>query len=74
MASNSDSDDDYVDGGSAHDIFRGKNRTSTGYTYDDLILLPGQITFNVADVGLETKLTKVSCNALRQGHAVLLGL
>ena len=62
----SDSDEDYVDGGSAHDIFRGKNRTSTGYTYDDLILLPGQITFNVADVSLETKLTKVSFPRAKQ--------
>ena len=45
------------DGYSASDIFLNPH-ACTGYTYDDLIMLPGQIAFGVEDVSLDTKLTK----------------
>ena len=32
--------------------------SARGYTYDDLILLPGHIDFSVEDISLHTKLTK----------------
>jgi len=45
------------DGLSANDIFENaENRT--GYTYDDLIVLPGHIGFGVHDVSLKSHLTK----------------
>lgn len=49
--------DDLFDGHSAADIFQNKTNKS-GYTYDDLICLPGQIDFGVHEVGLETWFTK----------------
>ena len=45
------------DGYSASDVFLNPH-ACTGYTYDDLIMLPGQIAFGVEDVSLDTKLTK----------------
>ena len=42
------------DGCSAEEIFDSK----MGYTYDDLVILPGFINFNVDNVILKTKLTK----------------
>ena len=45
------------DGYSAADVFLNPH-SCTGYTYDDLIMLPGQIGFGVYDVSLDTKLTK----------------
>ena len=45
------------DGYSAKEVFQSKNR-ATGYTYDDLIMLPGHISFGVDDIHLGTKLTK----------------
>eukprot|EP00419_Tripos_fusus_P006381 CAMPEP_0172685164 /NCGR_PEP_ID=MMETSP1074-20121228/20046_1 /TAXON_ID=2916 /ORGANISM="Ceratium fusus, Strain PA161109" /LENGTH=549 /DNA_ID=CAMNT_0013504263 /DNA_START=24 /DNA_END=1673 /DNA_ORIENTATION=- len=45
------------DGSSAQDIFEGEaNRT--GYTYDDLIVMPGHINFGVHDVCCKSYLTK----------------
>jgi IMP dehydrogenase len=52
-----DSEDDLMDGHSAQDIFEDKNGKS-GYTYDDLICLPGHIDFGVHDVVLETQFTR----------------
>ena len=45
------------DGYSAKEVFQSKSR-ATGYTYDDLIMLPGHISFGVDDVHIGTKLTK----------------
>lgn len=45
------------DGHSAKDIFESKSQKS-GFTYDDLICLPGHIDFAVHDVCLETHFTK----------------
>jgi len=44
------------DGLSAQDIFGGKN--SVGYTYDDLILLPGHISFPTSDVTLSSHFSR----------------
>jgi len=44
---------DFSDGVSAKELFGGK----MGYTYDDIILLPGHIAFSVDDVTLNTHLT-----------------
>ena len=44
-----------MNGHNAKDIF---NKTYLGYTYDDLILLPGYISFSSYEVDLETKITK----------------
>eukprot|EP00811_Abedinium_folium_P032692 NODE_5717_length_1741_cov_8.575589.p1 GENE.NODE_5717_length_1741_cov_8.575589~~NODE_5717_length_1741_cov_8.575589.p1 ORF type:complete len:510 (+),score=124.60 NODE_5717_length_1741_cov_8.575589:129-1658(+) len=44
------------DGHTAERIFC--DDTRMGYTYDDLILLPGHINFAVDDVALETRLTR----------------
>jgi len=44
------------DGLSAQDIFGGKN--SRGYTYDDLILLPGHISFPTSDVNLSSHFSR----------------
>ena len=46
------------DGFSAKEVFQGENQVSTGYTYDDLILLPGHIDFKVDEISLKTKLTR----------------
>lgn len=45
------------DGHSAKDVFESRN-SFTGYTYDDLILLPGHISFGVGDVALKTQFTR----------------
>jgi len=50
-------DADLFDGHSAEDIFRGSQNRS-GYTYDDLICLPGHIAFGVHDVGLDSRFTR----------------
>ena len=43
-----------MNGINADEIFSGKN----GYTYDDIILLPGFIDFQMNDINLECKLTE----------------
>ena len=45
------------DGFSAKDVFQSQNK-ATGYTYDDLIMLPGHISFGIDEVHLRSKLTK----------------
>jgi len=50
-------DAELLDGHSAREIFEDRG-ARVGYTYDDLICLPGQITFGVADVTLESHFTK----------------
>ena len=45
------------DGYSAQDVFCSKH-SFTGYTYDDLIMLPGQINFGVHDISLESHISK----------------
>eukprot|EP00429_Kryptoperidinium_foliaceum_P043967 CAMPEP_0176113650 /NCGR_PEP_ID=MMETSP0120_2-20121206/57073_1 /TAXON_ID=160619 /ORGANISM="Kryptoperidinium foliaceum, Strain CCMP 1326" /LENGTH=515 /DNA_ID=CAMNT_0017447879 /DNA_START=74 /DNA_END=1622 /DNA_ORIENTATION=+ len=49
--------DELVDGHSAADIFD-KTKSLTGYTYDDLICLPGHISFGVHEVALHGNFTK----------------
>jgi IMP dehydrogenase len=49
--------EDLLDGHSAQDIFE-NNLGKSGYTYDDLICLPGHINFGVQDVSLETQVTR----------------
>jgi len=50
-------DHEFLDGNSARDVFEDRmNRT--GYTYDDLICLPGSIDFGVHDVVLESQFTR----------------
>jgi len=49
--------DELVDGFSAQDIFETK-RNLSGYTYDDLICLPGHIDFGVHDVALSGNFSK----------------
>jgi len=60
MASNANQvhngEEDLYDGFSATDVFV-KNK-GTGYTYNDLIMLPGHIYFGIDDVSLKTQLTK----------------
>eukprot|EP00971_Amphidinium_carterae_P224769 4458985-Amphidinium_carterae.2 len=53
-------EDDLVDGHSAAEIFdnKGVGSSRTGYTYDDLILLPGQIDFGLTDVQLTSRFSK----------------
>jgi len=48
---------DLDDGHSAQDIFE-KSGSKSGYTYDDLICLPGHIDFNLHDVELSTQFTR----------------
>jgi IMP dehydrogenase len=48
-------DDDLADGHSAEGIFKSG---VVGYTYDDLICLPGRIDFTVTDVVLESRFTR----------------
>merc|ERR1719498_1228801 len=52
-----DGADDLLDGHSARDIFEGPG-SRTGYTYDDLICMPGHIDFSVHDVALESSFTR----------------
>eukprot|EP00403_Amphidinium_massartii_P022482 CAMPEP_0178398202 /NCGR_PEP_ID=MMETSP0689_2-20121128/14651_1 /TAXON_ID=160604 /ORGANISM="Amphidinium massartii, Strain CS-259" /LENGTH=523 /DNA_ID=CAMNT_0020018957 /DNA_START=103 /DNA_END=1674 /DNA_ORIENTATION=- len=50
---------DLLDGHSAAEIFESREGSSkTGYTYDDLILLPGQINFGLTDVQLASRFSK----------------
>jgi len=48
---------DLVDGFSAEDVFNGKQNQS-GFTYDDLICLPGHIAFGVHDVVLTSNFSR----------------
>ncbi|TDH73096.1 hypothetical protein CCR75_004721 [Bremia lactucae] len=57
MASSVLSDRELLDGCTALDIFV-KNNKGQGYTYDDLILMPGHISFGVDAVNLETKVSR----------------
>eukprot|EP00929_Paragymnodinium_shiwhaense_P102969 TRINITY_DN6622_c0_g2_i2.p1 TRINITY_DN6622_c0_g2~~TRINITY_DN6622_c0_g2_i2.p1 ORF type:complete len:524 (-),score=131.33 TRINITY_DN6622_c0_g2_i2:628-2199(-) len=50
-------EDELLDGHSAQTIFGGSHNI-TGYTYDDLIVLPGHINFGVQNVDLSSKFTK----------------
>jgi len=50
-------DPDLLDGHSAQEIFESKS-SFTGYTYDDLICMPGHINFGVHDVVLHGKFTR----------------
>jgi IMP dehydrogenase len=50
-------DDELLDGFSAKEIFSGST-TMSGYTYDDLICLPGHIDFGVHDVQLDSNFTR----------------
>ena len=45
-----------MDGFSAHEIF--SNCECQGITFDDLIVLPGEITFGAGDVALNSRVTK----------------
>jgi IMP dehydrogenase len=54
---NGATEDDLLDGHSAKDIFT-CTHSKSGYTYDDLICLPGHIDFAVHDVNLETHFTR----------------
>jgi len=45
------------DGLSAQEIFRG-GLSCFGYTYDDLILMPGPVNFNVNDIELDSKVSR----------------
>ena len=47
--------EDELDGSSAKDIF---GTATSGFTYDDLILLPGAIDFGVDDVCLDTRISR----------------
>ncbi|KAF1790550.1 IMP dehydrogenase / GMP reductase, conserved site [Phytophthora cactorum] len=57
MASTATFDPELLDGRSAIDIFVNKNQ-GQGYTYDDLILMPGHINFGVDAVHLDTKVSR----------------
>jgi len=50
-------DEDLLDGHDAKAIFE-TSINKSGYTYDDLIVLPGHINFGVQDVELSTRVTK----------------
>lgn len=50
-------EEDLQDGFSAQQIFT-STTTKSGYTYDDLICLPGHINFGVHDVSLTTRFTR----------------
>ena len=72
-----------MDGFSAQQIFSSPG--SRGYTFDDLIVLPSQITFGVDDVDLNTRVTRrislaspfvsryslAARNPLDRGHPVM---
>jgi len=53
-------DEDFfaADGYSATEVFGGKSLACVGYTYDDIILLPGHINFGVEDVDLSSRFTR----------------
>jgi IMP dehydrogenase len=51
------SDEDLADGFSLAQVFDGKTAHS-GYTYDDIIVLPGEIDFGVEEVNLGSKVTR----------------
>mmetsp|Transcript_2889 Transcript_2889/g.9324 ORF Transcript_2889/g.9324 Transcript_2889/m.9324 type:complete len:548 (+) Transcript_2889:66-1709(+) len=52
-----EADDELADGHSAEELFNNPmNRV--GYTYDDIICLPGHINFGVHDVKLDSQLTR----------------
>jgi len=51
-------EEDLLDGYSAADVFGGKAGNCVGYTYDDVIVLPGHINFGVDDVQLNSRFTK----------------
>lgn len=46
-----------ADGFSARDVFV-ENKQRSGYTYDDVIFLPGYIDFGVSEIDMTSKLTK----------------
>ena len=48
---------DEQDGLSAHELFNSLS-AGRGFTFDDIIMLPGSIDFPVSDVSLETNLTR----------------
>lgn len=50
------SEEELENGFSAQEVFT--NTECVGITFDDLIVLPGEITFGVADVELTTKITR----------------
>jgi len=50
-------ENDQVDGHSAHEIFE-STLSHSGYTYDDLICMPGHISFGVSDVDLASRFTR----------------
>jgi len=56
-AANGAATEDLVDGHSAADIFASR-LSNVGYTYDDLICLPGHISFGVHDVELHGNFTR----------------
>mmetsp|Transcript_66962 Transcript_66962/g.146021 ORF Transcript_66962/g.146021 Transcript_66962/m.146021 type:complete len:516 (+) Transcript_66962:57-1604(+) len=56
-AVNGAADAEFLDGHSAEEIFQ-KNVSKTGYTYDDLICLPGTINFGVHEVTLESRFSR----------------
>ena len=47
-----------MNGYSALDIFENCNGSCTGYTYDDIILMPRYIDFTMNDINLETQITR----------------
>eukprot|EP00618_Florenciella_parvula_P001088 CAMPEP_0119467862 /NCGR_PEP_ID=MMETSP1344-20130328/1862_1 /TAXON_ID=236787 /ORGANISM="Florenciella parvula, Strain CCMP2471" /LENGTH=544 /DNA_ID=CAMNT_0007500271 /DNA_START=57 /DNA_END=1691 /DNA_ORIENTATION=+ len=47
-----------ADGYAATEVFGGKSLSCLGYTYDDIILLPGHINFGVDEVDLTTRFTR----------------
>ena len=49
-------EDDLNNGYSASEVFKGRNRA--GITFDDLITLPGAISFGVGEVDLTTRLSR----------------
>lgn len=51
-------DEDLFDGFSAEQIFTTSGPNMSGYTYDDLICLPGSIDFGVHDVQLKSRFSR----------------
>ena len=47
-----------LDGASAAELFSGAACYGRGFTFDDMIMLPGEIGFGVQDVSLQTQLTR----------------
>ena len=50
-------EEDLADGFSLQEVFGG-SKAHSGYTYDDIIVLPGEIDFGVESVTLESKVTR----------------